>query len=161
MNTAERARRAAREHPFLVAALRAGVVNYTAAARYLDVGDVEAVAAALRRFADEIGEGPATGGTVRLRMLTGVGPAEATDDALVVVGDRGFELARGDLTAIVAEGEVPPGAVGIVHWRLAEAGVRLHASAWEPGQLVVVTDRSGGPDVLRAVEGTLAGNSRD
>jgi len=54
MTVAADARAAVREHPFLETALRAGVVNYTAAARFLDVGAEEAVAAALRRYAAEL-----------------------------------------------------------------------------------------------------------
>ncbi|PSP45784.1 hypothetical protein BRC63_00815 [Halobacteriales archaeon QH_10_70_21] len=54
MTVAADAREAVRDHPFLETALRAGVLNYTAAARFLDVGDEEAVAAALRRYADEL-----------------------------------------------------------------------------------------------------------
>jgi len=45
MSVAERTRAAVREEPFLHDALRAGVVNYRAAARYLDVGDEDAVRA--------------------------------------------------------------------------------------------------------------------
>ena len=49
MTVAERTRAAVRAEPFVYEALRAGVLNYTAAARYLDVGDESAVSAALRR----------------------------------------------------------------------------------------------------------------
>ena len=50
MTVAAETREAVRDHPFLETALRAGVVNYTAAARFLDVGEEEAVAAALRQI---------------------------------------------------------------------------------------------------------------
>ncbi|MFT4958602.1 MAG: hypothetical protein ACI9EZ_001934, partial [Halobacteriales archaeon] len=53
MSLAERTREAARARPFLVEGLRAKVVNYTAAARFLDVdGEVDAVATALRRYGE-------------------------------------------------------------------------------------------------------------
>jgi hypothetical protein len=55
MNVAERTREAVRRRPFLHDALAAGVVNYAAAAEFLDVdrGD-DAVTAALRRYADDL-----------------------------------------------------------------------------------------------------------
>ena len=57
MSLASETRDAVRARPFLYDALRAGVVNYTAAARELDVdGEVDAVATALRRFAEELAE---------------------------------------------------------------------------------------------------------
>ena len=54
MSLASDTRDAVRRRSFLHAALAAGVVNYTAAARYLDVGEEEAVVAALRRYAEEL-----------------------------------------------------------------------------------------------------------
>ena len=54
MTVAAETRRAVRASPFLRDALRAGCVNYTAAARFLDVGDEDAVVAALRRYAEDL-----------------------------------------------------------------------------------------------------------
>ena len=56
MTVAAETRKAVREHPFVYDGLRAGIVNYTAAARFLDVGDTEAVGAALRRYAEDLSE---------------------------------------------------------------------------------------------------------
>src|SRR6056297_2372029 len=57
MSVAAATREAVRDRPALYDALRAGVVNYTAAADALDVdGDREAIATALRRFAAELAD---------------------------------------------------------------------------------------------------------
>ncbi|MDX1748043.1 MAG: hypothetical protein R3324_19085, partial [Halobacteriales archaeon] len=55
MSLAEDTRQAVRRRPWLLTALQAGVVNYAAAARSLDIGaDLDAVATALRRFAERL-----------------------------------------------------------------------------------------------------------
>jgi hypothetical protein len=57
MSLASETRDAVRARPFLHDALAAGVVNYAAAARALDIGgDVDAITAALRRFAEELSD---------------------------------------------------------------------------------------------------------
>lgn len=57
MSLAAETRAAARAHPWLVIALRADIINYRAAASFLDIdGDIDSVARALRRFADTLDE---------------------------------------------------------------------------------------------------------
>jgi|APHM01.1.fsa_nt_gi hypothetical protein len=57
MSLAAETREAVRERPVLYDALRAGIVNYTAAAERLALnGDREAIATALRRFAESLSE---------------------------------------------------------------------------------------------------------
>ena len=73
MTVAAEAREAVRERPFLETALRAGVVNYTAAARFLEVGDEEAVAAALRRYAGELDDYRPPDRRASVSMRSGVG----------------------------------------------------------------------------------------
>lgn len=152
MSLAERTREAIRARPFLYDALRAGVLNYTATARYLDVGDEEAVAAALRRFADEL-EGPPGCGSARVTMESGVGRADG--DGLLVVGSETFTPGSGSLTAVVATGSVSPLALRRVLGRCETAEIPVEAAAVGGEQLVVVVKRRDGPSVVRLVEDVL------
>jgi len=155
MSLAERTRSAAREHPFVVAALRAGVLNYAAAARFLGVeGDEEAVATALRRFAGELPDYGTVGRDVRVTMHRGVGPA-APGETLLAVGDLALAPDGGDLTAVVASGEVDATALAATLQRLAVEGVAAEAAGVGDDTLAVVVGRRDGPDALRAVETTL------
>lgn len=162
MTIAERARTAAKEHPFILEGLREGVINYTAAARYLDVGDVDAVAAALRRYATELEAAEREQTTdLRLRMVTGVGETDDPGEALLHVGDRSYVPESGSLTAIVATGAIPPWAIGWLRWELAERELTVHASGGDRDGLILLTDRGDGPAVLRIVERLLHPDSRD
>lgn len=74
MSLAAEAREAVREHPFLLSALRAGVVNHRAAAEFLELdGDPDAVATALRRFAETLPEYETESRDARVTMHSGVG----------------------------------------------------------------------------------------
>jgi len=156
MSLAADTRRAVRANPFLRDALRAGVVNYAAAARYLDVGDQEAVVAALRRFEDDLAdyEAPAVG--ARVTMERGLARTGDPEDALLRVGDVSLGPDGGDLTAVSASGDgVDARALGLVLRRLDSEGVAVAAAGAADGvALVVVLDRDG-PDALRCVEDSL------
>lgn len=155
MSLAERTRAVAREHPFLVSALRADVLNYAAAARFLDVeGDPEAVATALRRFREDLPGYETPDRDARVTMHRGVGPGDP-DEALLAVGDLALAPDGGDLTAVVASGEVDAAALGAALGRLAVEGVAVEAAAAGDGTLVVVVGARAGPDAIRAVEGAL------
>jgi hypothetical protein len=158
MTVAADTREAVRERPFLQTALRAGVVNYTAAARFLeeraDTGDVEAVAAALRRYADELDDYEEADRRASVSMRSGV--ARAGDgEALLAVGDAAFTADGGDFTAVVAEGEVDAAALADVLARLRTADVSVEAAAGTEGTLAVVVERRAGADAVRAVESAL------
>lgn len=150
MSLAERTREAVREHPFLYEALRADVVNYTAAARFLDVGDQEAVAAALRRFAAELEDDPATG-SVRVTMKSGLGRTTA-DGALLVVGEEAFAADAGSLTGVLATGDVSTGGFRRVLGRCETTGVDVVAAGLGTDSIVIVVERRDGPDTVRLVE---------
>ncbi|MFW6317667.1 MAG: DUF7523 family protein, partial [Halorubrum sp.] len=97
MSLAAETRRAVAEHPFLLAALRAGVVNFTAAARFLEVdGETDAVATALRRYADDLPAYETASREARVTMQSGIGPVESLEDALLAVG--GTALGPGERT---------------------------------------------------------------
>lgn len=154
MSIAERTREAVREHPFLYEAVRAGVVNYTAAARFLDVGDEDAVTAALRRYGEELAaEEIETAGaehSVRVRMESGLGRAD--NEGMLVVGETSFAPDAGNLTGILATGDLELGAVQRVLARCEIADVDVVAAGFTESMLVVVVDRRDGPDALRLVE---------
>ncbi|QLK26040.1 hypothetical protein HYG81_18495 [Natrinema zhouii] len=166
MSLAAETRRAVNRHPFLRTALRAGVVNYTAAARYLDVdGETDAIATALRRYAEELPAYETESRDARVRMESGIGALEgggdergsSTDgnDALVTVGGTAFGPSGGDRTAIVATGDVDTAALAAVLARLSLEDISPTAAAVADGTLVVVVARLEGANALRAVEAAL------
>jgi hypothetical protein len=155
MSLAAATREAVRERPFLYDALRAGVVNYTAAARTLDVeGDTDAVATALRRFADELGDESVHENEARVSMHSGLGRVD-DGDAVLSVGDTRLSERAGSLTGIVASGDVSPAALGDVLGRLRAADIAAEAAGVGDETLVVVVERRDGPDALRVVEGAV------
>ncbi|MEF8868800.1 MAG: hypothetical protein V5A85_09805 [Haloarculaceae archaeon] len=158
MTVAAETRRAVRAHPFLRDALRAGCVNYTAAARFLDLGEEEAVAAALGRYAEDLPdyERPAPAGRVRVNMRSGLGPTEDPEEALLRVADTLLAPGGGDLTGITATGDgVDPRSLGHVLARLDAEGVAVGAAGATDGVLLVAVNRRDGPDALRYVEDAL------
>lgn len=155
MTVAAETRRAVRARPFLRDALRAGCVNYTAAARFLDLGDEEAVAAALRRYAEDLPdyERPAPEGRARVNMRSGLGPTDDPDEALLAVADTLLAPGTGDLTGITVTGDgVNPRTLGHVIARLDAEGVAVGAAGATDGVLLVAVNRRDGPDALRYVE---------
>jgi hypothetical protein len=153
MSLAAETRRAVREHPFLYDALRAGVVNYSAAARYLDVGDQDAVVAALRRYAEELPDVTPEDRDRRVTMHSGLAVSEdAGDDALLTVGDTVLAPDSGDFTAVLASGEVDASLLGRVLGRFEVEGVDVEAAGVAGSSLVVVVDRRDGPDAVRIAE---------
>lgn len=154
---AARTREAVRERPFLYEALRAGVINYTAAARYLEVeGEIEAVATALRRFADELEGEPAVGADARVSMESGIGRSDGGgDEPLLSVNGEAYARDAGNLTAILVTGDVSPGLTERVFGRLAIEDFDVEAAGLGTEALVVVVGRRAGVDALRAVESVV------
>jgi hypothetical protein len=161
MSLAAATRDAVREHPFLYDALRAGVVNYTAAARTLDIdGEEEAIATALRRFAEELEDDPPHDSDARVSMQSGLGRIDSADDetgVVLEVGDTAFTEGAGSLTGIVATGDLAPAALAEVLGRLRAADVSVDAAGVTDDALVVVVNRRAGPDALRVIEATVQG----
>jgi hypothetical protein len=160
MSLASEAREAVRERPFLYDALRAGVVNYRAAADHLGIdGDPEAVATALRRFAAELDPTTTRAVDVPVRMQSGVGLADddtavSPEDVVVSVGEERV-VRGGEMTAIRASGGVDVAACGHVLGRLETASVVVDAAGVVAGDLVVVVPRRQGATALRVVEDAL------
>jgi hypothetical protein len=150
MSLAANAREKAREHPFIYGALEAGVLNYSAAARFLDIGDEESVAAALRRYGEELEYEPEEG-TVRVRMETGLG-RRSGEDGLLSVDGTGFVPGEGSLTAVLATGEISVRRFRGALARCETEGVDPHAAGVTDEAFLIVVDRRDGPDALRIVE---------
>ncbi len=162
---AERTREAVRRRPALRTALAAGAVNHTAAARLLAeaVGatddDLEAVAAALRRYADALSVERTDAGR-SVRMVTGVGVVEGDDggadaERLLAVGDSAVVAGAGDHTALVVDGAGDGATLAAVLARLDAEGVAVAAAGAGGDGAVVVVGRRDGADALRAVEDAL------
>lgn len=169
MTVAERTRAAVRDHPFLYDALRAGVVNYTAAARFLDIDtdsgpDVDAVAAALRRYATDLDYCPPEGdarvtvesglGTAAHRANTGAG-AGGDSDVLLAVGDTALVADEGSLTVVLATGDVGPETLRAVLGRCVAADIDIEAAGVAGNGLLVAVSRRDGPDALQRVESAV------
>ncbi|WP_152040491.1 DUF7523 family protein [Salinigranum salinum] len=172
MSLAAEAREAVRSEPFLHRALAAGVVNYRAAADYLALdGDADAVATALRRYAEELDPPSTHNCGAPVRMQSGVGLADPVDDVgdgdstepfaveetadlVVAVGDR-WIVRGGEMTAVRARGDVDARALGSVLSRLDAASVVVDAAGVVGGELVVVVPRRQGGTALQVVEAAL------
>ena len=152
---AARTREAVRDDPFLYDALRAGVLNYNAAARYLPIdGENDAIATALRRYGDELASYEPAAGDVRVSMTSGVGPAAGADPNLAV-GDVDFAAEGGGSTAIVGSGSVDAAVLRRVLGRLETADIDVEAAGVTDDALVVVVERRVGANALRAVEAAV------
>jgi hypothetical protein len=143
MSLSERARDRAREHPFVLAGLRAGILNCRAAAEFLDLdGDPDAVATALRRFAETLPAYATTSRDARVTMHGGVGVVSSDDvtDATphLTVGDQAVCPDAGEQTAVVVTGDVDTAALWTVLGRLRTAEVDVVAAGGDEQTLVVV-----------------------
>lgn len=142
-------------HPFVRAAIRAGIVNFSATARFLDVdGGTEAIATALRRYADELSDLEPRDGAVRVTMQSGVGNGDGT---LLSVGGTSFAADSGSLTAILATGDVDGRLLGTIATRLADASVDVAGMGLTEGSVAVVVERSDATTALSVVEDAANG----
>ncbi|WP_418283040.1 DUF7523 family protein [Halorubrum sp. DTA98] len=177
MSLAAETREAVRARPFVLTALRAGVVNYSAAAAWLagDAGldgDPDAIATALRRFREDLAPYDVDARTASVSMRSGIGVAaldrsgptdvddpdgpsvhSAGEPALSVAG-TGI-VPDGDATAIVATGDVDAPALAAVLARLSTAGIETRAAGVAAESLIVVVGRREGANAVRAVEAAL------
>lgn len=161
MSLAADARDAVRSHPFLLDALRAGIVNHTAAADFLGLdGDREAVAAALRRFAADLDDYETADRDVRVTMQSRVDTAEAADvggdDALLSLGGTALVADGGSQTAVLATGDVDVAGLRAVLGRLDTAGISVDAASVSGDTLLVVVGRRDGANAIRVVEASLS-----
>lgn len=155
MTLADQAREAVRARPFVHEALRAGVINYSAAARLLSVGEEESVAAALRRYAAELSERDDPDRSARVTMQSGVGLVDDSADGLLTVGDTTVAPGEGSLTAVLVEGDVDPWLLTRALARLDAEDVSVEAAGVAEESLVVLVERRDGPQVIQFLEDAL------
>jgi len=176
MSLAADTREAVRARPFVLDALRAGVLNHSAAAAWLadegDLGgdaeaDTDAIATALRRFREELPAYATAERAASVSMRSGVGVVDGADpdaaadadaggtDTLLRVGGAAV-VPDGRDTAILATGAVDAAALGSVLRRLAAADVTVEAAGVAGESLVVVVGRRDGATAVRIAEAALA-----
>ena len=155
MSLAAETREAVRARPFLLEGLRAGVVNYAAAARALGVAeDTEAVATALRRFGERLP--PRETDDRRARVTMHGGLSTDAEEPMLAVGEAGVgEGDDGSLTGVLATGDVDPSALAHALGVLAANGVEARAAGVAGESMLVVVDRRDGPATVQAVETAL------
>lgn len=152
---AEQARAAVDAHPFVRDGLRAGIINFTQAARFLDVaGDDEAVATALRRYADRLPPIDARDGSVRVSMQRNVGRGDGT---LLAVDSIAFESGTGRATAVQAVGDVDARFVATVLARLDASIDTVEAVGHVDDVLIVIVPSGDAPTAVTTVEGVAEG----
>ncbi|OTF01243.1 hypothetical protein [Halorubrum sp. SD612] len=177
MSLAAETREAVGARPFLRDALRAGLVNHSAAATWLaeraDLdGEPDAIAAALRRFREDLPPYETDARTASVTMRGGVDVVEdaaagdagdeaddrdgdaAGDVPLLRVGDAAV-VDGGDRTAVLATGDVDAAALASALGRLAAADVGIAAAAVAGDALVCVVPRRDGASAVRVVEAAL------
>jgi hypothetical protein len=174
MSLAAETRDAARARPFVLDALRAGVLNHSAAADWLADeagldGDLDAIATALRRFREELSDYATADRAASVSMRSGVGVVDGDDvgldaddaehtpdaDPLLRVGGAAV-VPEGIATAILATGAVDAAALAALLRRLAAADVAVEAAGVAGETLVVVVGRRDGATAVRVAEATLA-----
>ncbi|SEO97567.1 hypothetical protein SAMN04487948_109102 [Halogranum amylolyticum] len=164
MSLAADTREAVRERPFLRDALRAGVVNHTAAADFLALdGEREAVATALRRFSEDLDDYATEERRVRVTMQSGVevdtaesGDGDERNETEPLFSLGGTSVADGgSQTAVLATGEVDAAGLAAVLERLAVDDVAVDAAAVAGETLLVVVGRRDGATAVRVVESAL------
>ncbi|SFH75182.1 hypothetical protein SAMN04488066_12424 [Halorubrum aquaticum] len=175
MSLAAATRETVREHPFLLDALRAGTLNYSATAAWLVErggldGDADAVATALRRFREDLPAYATADRTASVTMRSGVGVVTDAEADGVGEGVDGEPLLRvggaavvseGSHTALLATGGVDAAALSAALRRLDAVDVAVAAAGvavggGDDGSLVVIVDRRDGATALRVVEDALA-----
>ena len=138
MSIAATTREAIQRHPCLLDAMFLGVVNYTAAARFLDVGDTEAVAAALRRLRENNADSRTEQVEFRIRMERGIGEVTEEDDALFCIGNTRYGKTGGKLTVITANGTLTARRLGTIALRLSYATIEIEALTMNQEALFVL-----------------------
>ena len=146
---AARTRRAVDRTPFVRQALRAGVLNYTAAARRLDVdAEPDAVASALRRYEADLPPLGNADRTVQVRM------DGTPDETLLSV--TGQDAKIDGHTALLLTGELDPGTFGRAVAALQAASLAVTGAGYVENQAVILVPGADGSAALRIVESVIA-----
>ncbi len=152
---ADRVRAAVRADPLFYDALRAGIVNYRALARTLPVdGEIETIATALRRFADQL-PAPEQSSDPRLRLRRDITvTADGADPGLLTVGSVTLQsVDDGTETALLVTGCQPRWfARALVALDIAE--IPIVAAGIEGTDAIIVVAQSDGMAALQTLEST-------
>jgi hypothetical protein len=167
MSVAAATREAVRDRPALYDALRAGVVNYTAAADEIPVdGDRETIATALRRFASELADEeptPQSDRSITVRLHSDIS-SNGYPETLLAVDGCGIShpeaVSAGDEPAIDTDGQTALRVTGDVDARLLAtaldrlriAEIPVAATGLSAETMVVVVPRRDGPTALQLIE---------
>lgn len=151
MSLASRTRDTVKKYPCIHQALRAGVINYSAAARYLPVsGDTEAIASALRRYAEELPDPTPKPIDVSITMhtsypdqLSGL-PAETPDTN-----------EEGSITWLCVSGDITPVLVGSVLLGCKSHEIPVQTVSANDGTALISVPQSAGAAALRCIEHVL------
>ncbi len=167
MSVAAATREAVRSRPALYDALRAGVVNYTAAADELPVdGDREAIATALRRFASELAEeksAPQSDRSITVRLHSDITPTDCPETLLAVDGcgvSHSEAVSNADQSTIDTDGQTALRVTGDVDGRLLTAAldrlriaeIPVATTGLAAEAMVVVVPRRDGPTAVQLIE---------
>jgi hypothetical protein len=169
MSLAAETRAAVRRRPLLYDGLRAGIINYTAAAESLALdGDREAVATALRRFAAELSDDEPTSTasgdrSITVRLHSNCESVEAPDTLLAVDGagiGLPAETSTGDPEVVDTDGQTALRVTGDVDARLLStildrfriAEISVAATGLMAETMVVVVPRRDGPTAVQLIE---------
>lgn len=171
MTVAAATRAAVRNRPALYDALRAGVVNYTAAADSLDVdGERDAIATALRRFADELADQPPaslqpTDRSVTVRLHSDIDPVDCSETLLAVdevgishptnVSPANNSVETEGQTALRVTGAVDVRLLAATLDRLRIAEIPVEAAGIAAETMVIVVPRRDGPTAVQLVEAAV------
>lgn len=152
MTVAEETRTKLEAHHFLYLGLRAGVLNYSAVARFLESEDIETAAAALRRYSESVDSFSTDTIDSTIRMHSGVSPGSS--EPVVTIGRTEYGGSGGEFTALVSNSQIGSGPLGAILQRLDIVGISVEAVSSDSEGFAVVVPRTDGPAALRCIEET-------
>lgn len=154
MSLAEETRTAVHRRPYLLTALREGIVNYAAAARTLGLSeDTEAVATALRRYAEQLPPATTESRHTRVSMRTNLDDLQEAD--LLNLTTQTNTLQHDAHTGVIVEGDVDAivleQSLAILHANQ----IKISAAGVAGDQMVLILDRQDAAHAIRLVEEVL------
>ncbi len=144
MSLASRTRETVKKYPCIHEALRAGVINYSAAARYLPIsGDTEAIASALRRYGEQLDNQTDQYFDLSITMHTSY-PLQLTDLPPTIEKDS--------VTWLCVSGDITPIVVGSLLLGCKSHEIPVHAVSANERTAVICVPRTSGATALRCIE---------
>lgn len=151
MSLASRTRETIQNFPCIHEALRVGVINYSAAARFLPVaGDTEAIASALRRYENHL-SGPANQSRDISISMHSSYPSEQAG----LTEETPYDTDTETVTWLCVSGDISPTVVGSLLLGCKSHDIRVNAVSANEGHAVICVPRSSGTSALRCIESVL------